>query len=108
MTDKLIVDGKVAVVFCPGYGAGWSTWNTEVSPTNPVIAKAVLDGIRGYELVSIGKREYPDSYAYGLGDDVVVERLDPGTLFHIEEYDGHESLYTMKICTKKTYNWKVA
>ena len=24
--EKVIRDGKVAVLYSPGYGAGWSTW----------------------------------------------------------------------------------
>ena len=24
---KCIRDGKVAILYSPGYGAGWSTWN---------------------------------------------------------------------------------
>lgn len=26
--QKLEVNGKVTVVYSPGFGAGWSTWNT--------------------------------------------------------------------------------
>ena len=26
MSDKVIRDGKVAVIISPGFGAGWSTW----------------------------------------------------------------------------------
>lgn len=25
--DKVIKDGKVAVLYSPGFGAGWFTWN---------------------------------------------------------------------------------
>ena len=25
--EKVVRDGKVAVLVSPGYGAGWSTWN---------------------------------------------------------------------------------
>ena len=30
MTEKYIKDGKVAVAYSPGFGAGWSTWNDDV------------------------------------------------------------------------------
>jgi len=26
MKDRVIRDGRVAVVYSPGFGAGWSTW----------------------------------------------------------------------------------
>ena len=28
MVTKVIRDGKVAVLYSPGFGAGWSTWNS--------------------------------------------------------------------------------
>lgn len=27
--DKVIRDGMVAVIYSPGYGAGWSSWNRD-------------------------------------------------------------------------------
>jgi hypothetical protein len=40
---KLIRDGKVAVLYSPGFGAGWSTWNQELPELvfNPVIVDFV-------------------------------------------------------------------
>ena len=29
MKDRVIRDGLVAVVYSPGFGAGWYTWNLE-------------------------------------------------------------------------------
>ena len=29
--EKIIEDGKVAVLVSKGYGAGWSTWNLDAS-----------------------------------------------------------------------------
>ncbi len=29
MIQKLSQDGKVAVLYSPGFGAGWYTWNTD-------------------------------------------------------------------------------
>ena len=49
MTEKYIKDGKVAVAYSPGYGAGWSTWesNNALKDTmvfHPDIIKMILDG----------------------------------------------------------------
>ena len=45
--NKLEKDGKVAVMISPGFGAGWSTWNSEFRDTllfDAEIAQAVIDG----------------------------------------------------------------
>jgi len=41
--DKIIRDGKVAVLYSPGYGAGWYSWNTDCKECvfNPEIVKLV-------------------------------------------------------------------
>ena len=31
MVEKLERDGKVAILYSPGYGAGWSTWNDDIA-----------------------------------------------------------------------------
>lgn len=92
--NKLEKDGKVAVVISPGFGAGWSTWNTAIRDAllfDPEIARAVLDGDR-VKAASIAERKYPGGY-FGGACDLTVEWLDKGTIFEVEEYDGSESLH---------------
>ena len=51
--DKVIRDGKVAVLVSYGYGAGWSTWNSARSDSllfDPDIVQMVLDGAMIYTL----------------------------------------------------------
>ena len=48
--EKVIRDDKVAVLYSPGYGAGWSTWcsNDDLIETllfHPLIVKKVESGL---------------------------------------------------------------
>lgn len=91
---KLEKDGKVAVMISPGFGAGWSTWNSDFRDTllfDAEIAQAVLDGDKA-KAARLAGEKCPDFYAGGA-DDLRIEWLEKGTVFEIEEYDGSESLH---------------
>lgn len=98
MVQKLERDGMVAVIYSPGYGAGWSTWNTEHAETlcfDAEIAQAVLDG--NLELaIEIAERKCPGIYAGG-GMDLRVEWLPKNTRFEISEYDGSEGVRILNL-----------
>lgn len=47
--EKVIRDGKVAVLYSPGYGAGWTTWEYdsklhEIMLFHPLIVEKVESG----------------------------------------------------------------
>ena len=90
---RLKRDGKVAVVWSPGYGAGWYTWNTEYGERfclDSEIAQAAIDGKK--ELASeIAERIFPNCYTGGARD-LRVDWVDEGALFRITEYGGSESV----------------
>jgi hypothetical protein len=106
MSNKVIRDGKVAVLYSPGFGAGWSTWNTPLSELlfDSVIVDFVLNkpenwlqGIDAYcELV------YPGAYTGGASD-LEVMWIPAGSQFLVEEYDGSES-----VVLKDEMKWIVA
>ena len=89
--QKLIKDGKVAVLIIPGDGAGWYSWHgIEELIYDPSIVewteRKELDKIFTYiEL------KYPETYCGGL-EDLVVVWVPVGAKFRINEYDGNESL----------------
>jgi hypothetical protein len=98
-------DGKVAVLYSPGFGAGWATWNDDewkpLLTTHRDIVQAVLDGDKekagklAEQLIreAVGKA---DAYVCVLGaDDLNVEWLTKGAQFEIEEYDGSESIHVI-------------
>ena len=69
LMNKLIRDGKVAVLVSPGHGAGWSTWNAEHEEIlfDPAIVEFVEHN-RWEELDVYVKLKYPQIYAGGMRD----------------------------------------
>lgn len=96
--EKVVRDGKVAVLLSRGYGAGWGSWNYGVHDVimfHPKIVQMVEDEREmditeewlkselGLEEVFTGGRE-------GL----YIKWVPEGTRFRIDEYDGAESIIT--------------
>ena len=93
MFEKLEKDGKIAVVYSPGFGAGWSSWHigdAEGLLFDREIAEAVLSGDRG-EAVEIAQRKY-GSTCWDGGRSLDVAWVPKGARFEISEYDGAESV----------------
>ena len=101
--EKLIRDNKVAVLYSPGWGAGWFTWNTNHPECifDPEIVKIVLGEEYG-NISTIAKDKF-GPYFYTGGLPLSVKWIDVGDSFVIEEYDGNET-----ITTKDSFNWIVA
>ena len=101
--DKLSKDGKVAVVYSPGFGAGWYTWNTDAPEIlfDPAIVKFV-EKEKWDELATYVALKYPDIYTGGM-KDLKVAWIPEGTLFRVDDYDGNESIEL-----KENDNWFVA
>ena len=101
--EKVVRDGKVAVIYSPGFGAGWYTWNK----TNPEI---IFDPniVHYVELEEWDKLQvyielkYPDVYNSTFSN-LTITWLDQGVEFKIDEYDGNES-----IILKEKESWLVA
>jgi hypothetical protein len=93
--DKVVRDGKVAVLLSPGYGAGWYTWN-QAHPELlflPRVVEMVLNGTSHYEIEVYVQSLYEEDELYvGGAVDLVVKWVPQGEQFRIEEYDGAESL----------------
>jgi hypothetical protein len=93
---KCVRDGKVAVLYSPGFGAGWSTWN------NDKYREFLLHDEKLVELVEFKQQNkieeyvksvYPGEYICVLGaHQLRVEWVYPGTQFLINDYDGSESI----------------
>ena len=83
------------MLYSPGFGAGWYTWNTEYEGLvfDKEIVEAVLADNQSL-VTEICKRKYPKAYLGGA-ENLVVDWLDQDTLFEIREYDGSESIYEM-------------
>lgn len=98
MTEKVIRDGKVAVLISPGFGAGWSTWAgdeyREIALFHPRFVEAHEAGVDLGDIDAViaavtGKDE---AFYSGGWRDIEIVWLDQGTRFLVEDYDGSESL----------------
>ncbi len=103
---KVIRNGLVAVLYSPGFGAGWSTWSTvnghgHELVFDPNVVALVEDRDNGkitneqlVQLVeSYCERKYGKNEVYCGGvDDLQIEWIPEGTQFKINEYDGSESI----------------
>lgn len=102
MTEKYIKDGQVAVAYSPGFGAGWSTWNNEVTDTlifHPDIINMILSDkqseIDENWLVEHFGEEFKDVYCGGAYN-LSIKWLPIGTQFRIDEYDGSERIIELE------------
>ena len=101
--NKLIKDGKVAVLYSPGFGAGWYTWNYKYPEIifDPAIVKFV-EKEKWAELDTYVTLKYPEIYKGGM-TDLLVEWIPEGTEFKVTEYDGNESIEY-----KENESWMIA
>jgi len=105
--DKVIRGGNVAVLYSPGFGAGWSTWNTEHPAMlyDPTVVKWVEDDKPKDALARLEAtldEKYPRCYLGGMRD-LQIEWLPVNTFFQVTEYDGFEKIEVLKDVT-----WQVA
>ncbi len=95
--EKVVRDGKVAIVYSPGFGAGWSTWaSMDGMEFEPKVVEWVENGKNRDEyekLETYLQDKYNYVYTGGLSD-CVIEWVTQGTPYRIDEYDGSESLTT--------------
>lgn len=100
--EKVIRDGKVAVLYSPGYGAGWTTWEYdsklhETMLFHPLIVEKVESGkerdIDGDWLAENFGEDFRNVYCGGACQ-LEIKWLPEGTAFMIDEYDGFETVTT--------------
>ena len=108
------------VLYSPGYGAGWSTWNgaskqekqwlceyqpfIEYLQNNKEFPKGSREGsFDEYETTDLGmqvqrdwKAAFPNATPLYLGgmDNLCVHEVEDDAQYRVEEYDGYESVVT--------------
>ena len=95
--NKLIKDGKVAVVLSRFGCAGWSTWNTKCAEFllfDADIVQALLDGNKT-QAMRAAKAVHPAIYCGGV-DTLDVVWVAQGVKFTVYEDEGHESIVTIE------------
>lgn len=91
--NKVIRDGKVAVLYSPGYGAGWYSLNRNQPERlfDPKIV-AMIEAGQHDQLEAYCKTTYGTELYPGGAEQLKIEWLPVGTKFRIYEFDGHESI----------------
>ena len=98
--NKVIRDGQVAVIYSPGYGAGWYTWNDTIIEDSqrllfdPEIVKMIEENRRD-EIEAYADRVYGEDGYWSTGD-LQVAWVPQGEEFMIKEYDGYESVILLR------------
>jgi hypothetical protein len=106
LMDKVIRDGKVAVLVSRGYGAGWSSWTDEVETYlfHPKLVQMVEERRHSEITPEWMEQELGLDVSYTGGTDgLEIQWVPLGTKFVIDEYDGAESLRTID-----DFYWNVA
>jgi len=94
--QKVIRDGKVAVLYSPGYGAGWSSWGAPLEAIfHPKLVELVESGNQKLITRELCQELFKDEWYLGGAEDLSIEWLSEGTAFEIDEYDGSESVRVM-------------
>lgn len=89
--NKVVRDGKVAVLIAPSYGAGWYTENSDENLLFDPILVQYVEEKNITALKQYAKKQYPNAFIGGI-DDLTVRWIKEGMLFRVKEYDGAESI----------------
>ena len=89
--NKVIRDGKVAVLISYGYGGGFYTWG---APPEAIFDPKLVELVESEDFD--GAEEYVENTYQGVYrggvEDLEVVWVDEGEEFIINEYDGNESI----------------
>jgi hypothetical protein len=95
--EKLIRDGKVAVLVSHGFGAGWSSWQPEEHVEFALHDRQLCEFTEAGDFEGFKARaeEVIGEFVYFGGlRNVCVEWVEQGKPFYVHEYDGSEHLVT--------------
>lgn len=92
--EKLIRDGKIAVIISPGFGAGWSSWASDHLQEFCLFDRRLVECLEaGGDLAALALGLVGEEYLYtGGASGAEIRWLDVGEQFCVEEYYGFESL----------------
>jgi hypothetical protein len=97
--EKLIKDGKVAVLVSEGYGAGFLTWGAPIEAIfNPTLIRLIEQGDTR-QAINFAKKTWNGITTVGI-KELVIEWVPEGKEFIIDSYDGNETLML-----KDEINW---
>lgn len=89
--EKVIKDGKVAVLVSNDWGSGFHTYGAPLEAIfNPQLVE-LIENKNYNEAMKFIEKTYPNVYAYDI-TRLYVEWVEEGREFYITEYDGLESI----------------
>jgi len=98
MVQRYIKDNKVAVIYSPGYGSGWYSWNYDSDMLfDRQLVQCILEKDEK-SFLNIINEKYSDVLTEF--ENLEIEWVELGKSFHIHEYDGNES-----VMFKEDYEW---
>jgi hypothetical protein len=105
---KVLEDGYVAVLYSPGFGAGWHTWNQDRAECvfDPEIVQLVRRDASSEEIETLAREKWAqgdDHFFPGGADQLRIEWIREGARFRIDEYDGSE-----RVVTEEDQEWLTA
>jgi len=89
--NKVIRDGRVAVIYSPHYGAGWYSWHLISELLFDPAVVAMIETDRYEDIEAYCAEHWPDNVV-GDPEDLTIAWVEEGREFQIEEYDGSERL----------------
>ena len=101
--ERVVRDGYVAVLYSPGYGAGWYSWHGIPELIfDPVVVEMVENRAPEETIIKYCEERWSDGYFSGV-EDLTISWIVEGEQFVIEEYDGSEN-----IKFKSDFEWMTA
>jgi len=102
--EKVIRDGKVAVLHSSGFGSGWYSGNKDYPRClyDPNIV-AMVEAGRHDEIEAYCKTKYGEHFCARGAKGLEISWVPIGTRFVIDGYDGFESI---RAC--EDYEWLIA
>ena len=92
--NKHIENGRVAVIISNAHGSGWSTWASKEERLNQLFDSSIVWYLLygSYEqLEQYIALRYPERSGYNV-TALIVEWIDQGTEFVVDDYDGLETI----------------
>jgi hypothetical protein len=97
--EKVIRNGMVAVLYSPGYGGAWSSWQHEDKISEFVtfdrrLVEAAECGASDNEVGTMLEEIFGTEFYISTSgwSDIKIQWLPIGTRFEITQYDGSESI----------------
>lgn len=95
--EKVEKDGKVAVLYSPGFGSGWGSCAKNGESENVCMDARIVSAFidHGWEkAVEVATDLFPNFFCGGA-NQLKIFWVEKGKQFEIEEYDGNESVHVI-------------